>query len=548
MRELRAGEDTPRRALTGPFAFLGRIPPAAAIVVALVAVAYHYSLVTLTRGLGLQTPLGYLALVPLVAVVLAWIGMRREMPQRPIHDRQLDYIVGVALIAVAAAVAFLLPSTLAARFWLLRMDLLGLPFFAAGLVALFFGLRTVWTLRFPIAFLFLAWPAPYLPLVGEGIRGFVGLTSEALMAITAVVPIATAVPGADTIFFVRHAGSLFALSVTAACSGVNGLVGFILIGGALTYVVEGRVARRLLWLAAGLALMWVMNVIRILAIFVVGMLFGEHAALDILHPVAGLITFNLGLLGMLWAVPRFGLRFIPRSRRTQAAKRPVAVNRRFRTLVVAAAVAMLFGGLNAGYARYEPLANALGGPRLGAFDVRNAQVADWHAEFATRFEEGRQYFGQSSTWDRYIYSTDAAHPASGLRSSVPIYVDMMSTDDPSSLAAYGIEACYQFHGYQIASLTTLDIGVGVDAQIVGYVNPRQRADWSALWWEWPYRDGEKTRYQRVVMLVANGPGATFEGGALDVAPSRAERFTETDRFLAALARAMVSAHTQAAAR
>jgi hypothetical protein len=49
-----------------------------------VALAYNYSLETLVRGLGLQTPLAYLALVPLIALALGAVNFRLQPNLRPI--------------------------------------------------------------------------------------------------------------------------------------------------------------------------------------------------------------------------------------------------------------------------------------------------------------------------------------------------------------------------------------------------------------------------------------------------------------------------------
>lgn len=532
---------------TGPLSggrFTGRLPVRALAVVATVSVAYHYSLLTLARGVGLQTPLAYLAFVPLIAIVLGWVALRRESAQRPIHDRQLDYIVGIALVLVAAALTWLLPSTLAARFWLYRIDLLSLPLFAAGVVTMLYGLRSVWTLRFPLGFLLLAWPVPYLPLVGDGIRAFVDATSAALTMLARVIPIATAVPGDDTFFFIRHGQELFPLSVSSACSGVNGLVGFILVGGALAYVVEGRLLRRLTWLAGGLVLIWLLNVARIELIFVVGTLFGQHVAIEILHPVAGLIAFNLGVFAMLVAVPRFGLRFValvpaeptfvPAEQATESPLRQLRG-----AIAVSATLAIVLGVANAGYARYDAIADPLGSARLAPFDVRHATVADWNISLVATYEDGKPFFGQSSTWDRMLYSST---PTASLRASVPIYVDAIDTPDANSFAAYGIEECYRFHGYRIEFQGPVDIGGGVAGAVIDYHGPKDNVDWTALYWEWPYRDGANTMYQRVVLFVANGPLATYAGAAADTVPAQAARFRTTNAFLAALARGMVATH------
>src|SRR5947208_13750240 len=74
--------------------------------VAVTAAAYHYSLSTLVRNLGVDSPLAYLGLVPFSA--LASAASRGVIPpSRPaIHARQLDYIVGVPLVLGAVATAY----------------------------------------------------------------------------------------------------------------------------------------------------------------------------------------------------------------------------------------------------------------------------------------------------------------------------------------------------------------------------------------------------------------------------------------------------------
>src|SRR5438477_433710 len=392
---------------------------AAALLVAVV-IAYSYSLSTLIRGIGLQTPLAYLALVPVISLVLAWVRLAREPAPLPIHDRQVDYIIGITLLVVACAVALLAPITLSTAFWLNRYDLLGLPFFVSGLV-----------------------------------------------------------------------------------------------------------------------LIWLLNVVRIEAIFLVGSRFGQAAALDVLHPVAGLIVFNLGVLVMLLATEKLGLHFIGLAPRPDGALRtPPAVATVRRLAILVAAIALALGATNVTYARYETIAGSLGQAKLVPFDIRNAQVANWTLSYVAQFDQGRQFFGPKSTWDRILYSST---PEATLRSSLPVYIDVISTDDPGTLAAYGLQDCYQFHGYRIETTTSVDLGSGIGANLLDYHNPKVGNDWSALWWEWPFSDGTKTWYERIVIFMAGGLTATFAGVEPTAQISGATRFASTDRFLYSLAQQLVHA-------
>lgn len=534
------------RPLSPRVAAARELPLRAAVLVGLVVLAYNYSLLTLARGLTLQTPLAYLALVPPIALVLAFARLRIEPRALPIHDRQVDWIVGTVLLLGAGAVLVLVPGGTSSTFWLQRIDLLTLPLFVAGLITLLFGVRRAWQLKGPIGFLLLAWPVPYTVILGDAIGAFTELTAHLVAAFTRIVPIAHPAAGDDTLFFVGSGSQAFAVSVGSACAGVNSFVGFLLVGTALLYVVRGPLVRRIAWLSAGLVLVFGLNVVRIASILGVGSAFGQTAALDVLHPVAGLIVFNIGVLAMFALVPRFGLRFLPLAPRTKdptPERNPVQRVRP--ALVVAIGVAAMLAVTNAAYARYDAISSGLADARLKSFDVRSMHLAGWSSRYIAAFPMATQYFGSSATWDRALYKSSAQSAATSTR---PIYVDVLTTDDPSTFAAYGVEACYRFHGYDIVSITNADIGAGGSAQVIDYFNSKVGATWSTLWWEWPYSDGLKTRYERVVLLLGEGPKAQFTGITAGDVGTQDPRFVDTDRFLMTMARTIVRGQLETASK
>ena len=84
----------------------------------------------------------------------------------------------------------------------------------------------------------------------------------------------------------------------------------------------------------------------------------------------------------------------------------------------------------------------------------------------------------------------------------------------------------------IQSQTAVDLGAGVQGELIDYTNTKLGRDWSAIWWEWPFSEGGVTRYERVVIFMADGPSATF-AGASDAAPAAHDaRFDASDDFLA----------------
>jgi len=137
----------------------------AQVAVSLVAtgIAFQASLRSLAAGFPGHLALGALGAVPLIALLLALgIAIRRHRPEPDIHDRYLDYILGLGLLAAATAAMWFLPGSMSIFFWSWRLDLVWLPVFGAGAITLLSGSRALWRYRAPIVFLLLAWPLPYV--------------------------------------------------------------------------------------------------------------------------------------------------------------------------------------------------------------------------------------------------------------------------------------------------------------------------------------------------------------------------------------------------
>ncbi|HUI04328.1 MAG TPA: archaeosortase/exosortase family protein, partial [Acidimicrobiales bacterium] len=255
------------------------------VLLVVVCIAYNYSLSTLIQNAGLETPLAYVSLVPAIALALAAVRARPVRPEPAIHDRQVDYIVGLPLVGGALAANLLLPNKLSAMFWVWRIDLLTLPVFVAGAVAIIFGVRVLWRQKLAVGYLFLGWPYPYSSILLRVLDAFTAATLVGIREIVKVIPVATSVASPDgTLFVVEHHGTSFPLSVVSACSGVNSVVGFLLIGSAFAAVVHGPMVRKMLWLVGGMLVLWGINLGRITFIFWAGKMWGEHVAIDILHP------------------------------------------------------------------------------------------------------------------------------------------------------------------------------------------------------------------------------------------------------------------------
>jgi exosortase/archaeosortase family protein len=513
--------------------------------------------------------------VPFIALAMA--ASRGVIPasEPAIHDRQLDYIVGIPLVVGAVAIAYALPARLSTMFWVWRIDLLSLPLFAAGTVALVFGVRALWRMRAAVAFLLLAWPLPYTTVLDRWLAGFTNVTISALHVLVGRIPVAQPVSGEDgSLFAITHAGHQFVVSVASACSGANGMVGFILVGVAFIAVVQGRRLPKAVWLLGGTAVLWLLNLGRILLIFAVGQRWGEHAAIDSFHPYIGLVVFNLGVALMILVMPVFGLHVRGRKRSARTVDGgpasaagtghiPRAVpDARVAVILLMLAAAML-GTANSGLARYGLVASELGKPRLAGFSQSQGKLAGWSVTQSETFTAGLRFFGESSTWKRFLYLDHSTDAASQLRSSAPVIADVISTPDLHSLSVYGVEACYNFHGYKIQYFRNADLGAGITASLITYYHPKLHSNWTTLYWHWPVvGPGGKTRYERVVLMMIDGadaqlassgaPASAAPGPALAAGTKTTSELTnaqaeQTRQFLIGFARALVRAQASTGA-
>jgi exosortase/archaeosortase family protein len=477
------------------------------VAVTLVAIvfAFRYSLTTIIRGVGLQTPLAYLGLVPLLGLAVAIGRMRPALDEPEIHDRQLDWIVAVPLLIVAFVILAVLPRQLSVLYWQRRVDLLALPFFAAAAVVLVFGVRTGWRLRLPLLFLALAWPLPWTSALGAVLSTVTDATIGALHWLATSTSLAVPVAESDgSLFRVGQGSRAFVVSVASPCSGVNGLVGFLLAGGAFLALVKGSRPRKALWLAAGLGVTWVLNLARIAGLFYVGSRWGEDAAIETLHPYLGLVTFSVGVLAMIIVMPRFGIgpapALTPEERSAIRARRP-AVARTLPALLTVSALALPLGALDAGMRRYALVAGDLGTPRLVAFSSAPPIVRGWTARLVDVYPWAQQYFGRGSVWQRYEYAPGhAQHDDPSI-----VIADAVETGDLSRFDTYNLDACYRFHKYAIHARGHVQLLGGIRAETLSYTHPRLRSDWTVLAWLWPVRHlSGGTRYERVVLMAPGG--------------------------------------------
>jgi exosortase len=215
-------------------------------------------------------------LVPLIVGGLVW-------RQRNVLAKPQPNDAGLVLIVAGLAVY------LAAVFWKLNVvSAYSLIVVLAGLIWMFWGSAVLRRLAFPLVFLAVAIPLPWIEQISPPLEAFVA--NYATQCAKAVGVAATNV-GSQ----VNLTGTTFV--VGAPCSGLQSLVALFTLTLLFSYLVNGPAWARVLLVIAALPAALLANLVRIFSLFWVADLFGVQAGFSYYHnlssPVLFLIAFGL---------------------------------------------------------------------------------------------------------------------------------------------------------------------------------------------------------------------------------------------------------------
>jgi exosortase len=223
-------------------------------------------------------------LIPLVSVYLAW--RLRDDLRRAVRSPS-----GVGLALILASLALYLAGLRIQQTRFVLVSLVGLlwsiPYFV-------YGARTARLLMFPCAYLLFCIPLTFLETLTLPLRLLsTGVSAAVLNGIgIAVSRVGTA------IYFASSNG--FALDVAHPCSGLRYLMAMVALTTAYSYMALTSPWRRLTLCLCSIPLAMAGNIIRILLIALVGLAFGQEAAMGFYHDYSGYVVFAIAIILMIW--------------------------------------------------------------------------------------------------------------------------------------------------------------------------------------------------------------------------------------------------------
>jgi hypothetical protein len=182
-----------------------------------------------------------------------------------------------------------------------------------------------------------------------------------------------------------------------------------------------------------------------------------------------------------------------------------AVPKVFVAIALVAISAIVLSLADYGLRAYDLVANAAGEPRLLAFPSVPVTPAGWRWRVSDRIEWAKPLFGEDSTWTRYTFAPSGT--GGDLHASYGVTADIIDTSNRETFSAYGVEACYQFHGWLLRDVAQVYIGGGITGQTLSFSGSDTQR-WSVVYWIVPVKAGQDTRYERFVLYLLDAPGGT----------------------------------------
>lgn len=219
-------------------------------------------------------------LIPPVAAYLAWQRTRRDDGFRWQPGRGTAW----GLLLLAAGLAVYLWAVTDRAYYLAAFAVIPM---LAGLIGLFGGGNALRRLVFPLAFLALMVPLPFIDRYTLPLALFTGVCSGAIVRFlgldVTITGNAVTLPNAD-------------LVIGAQCSGVNSLIALLALLALVAYLVDGPIWARvtLVLLAVPFALLG--NILRVASLLFVAREWGAQAAFTFYHDYSGIAFFAAMLL------------------------------------------------------------------------------------------------------------------------------------------------------------------------------------------------------------------------------------------------------------
>jgi exosortase len=214
-------------------------------------------------------------LVPLLSAYFAWRKRHALQHRKPSN-------IGLAILALGLAVHLL------AFPWQAHLvSALALVVVLTGLLLYFYGLETMRQMLFPLGFLLLMIPLPFVERLAPALEAFVSRYATLMVQ-------ALGTPADNLGSQVRLAGGSFIIG--APCSGLRSIVSLFTLAVVFAYVFSGPLMGKIVLVAAAPFMAMIANLVRVASLLQVAHLFGPKVGMKYYHTLASPLLFLVAFI------------------------------------------------------------------------------------------------------------------------------------------------------------------------------------------------------------------------------------------------------------
>lgn len=271
---------------------------AALLLVVATVVLLSTSLFITSTSINDADPASYV-IVPLLMLPLFLLFSLKSQPVPKVDRRS-------TLFGIFAFVAFILLTLILRLYFTLffisfRVDMLLMPLALFALVSLLFGIGNIRKFQGAIAYSLLASPMVLLPIILQ-FNAFTQLNTIAVYGF-----LKPFIAGVQYSAPITISANGYAIGIGQACVSLGTFIALALFLIPIAYFYEGTLRKKAFWVTGGIALLLVLNFVRMLGISLVWLGYGPNATALLIHNFIGVLLFYIVIAVMILSAGFFGL-------------------------------------------------------------------------------------------------------------------------------------------------------------------------------------------------------------------------------------------------
>lgn len=263
----------------------------AIIFIGIIGIFYYNTLIWLIESWLNNPYYSHGFIVPIVSIFIIW-KIRKELFEIKKKESQMGiifFISGIILqsVAILSNIRFLSGISLIVTIF--------------GTILYLFGWKFTNRIKFPILFLLLMIPIPFIDLVAPPIQTISAATSASLTNLLGV-PVQR-----EGLLLNTGAGTF---EVAFECSGLKSIISLLTIAIIYAFILEGKLIMKSVIVLSSIPLALTGNILRIISILMVSDRYGQDTTLNYFHDFSDILFFSIVFIGLLLVGRCFGrLRF-----------------------------------------------------------------------------------------------------------------------------------------------------------------------------------------------------------------------------------------------